>query len=121
MKNWLLLTILVFVIATSCEKKACCANLEIELLGRFAHQMPDCNNSDESEINCTEWLEFVNDTKVDILYGGGDIVYRFGYERKENMLHLEGESTSSFRVSFEIVDAETLVRTDTNDIWKKVE
>lgn len=37
------------------------------------------------------------------------------------MLYMEGEPTSSFMVLFKIVDSKTLVRLDTDDIWKKAE
>lgn len=116
-----MLLVFTFFIVVSCEEKDCCVNPEIELQGKFSHEIPNCDNSDNPEINCTEWLEFVDAKEVDISYGGGDIVYRFTYVREGNILSLEGEATSSFRVSFEVVDSRTLSRTDTNDIWKKID
>lgn len=108
-------------VGISCEQKDCCVFPEIELQGKFVHEIPDCDNDSDPEINCTEWLMFVNGSEVDLVYGGGDIVYRFDYRRKADELYLEGHPTSSYRVFFAIVDAETLVRTDTNDTWKKVD
>lgn len=108
-------------IGLSCEQKDCCVFPEIELQGKFVHEIPACDNGSDLEINCTEWLNFVNGSEVDLVYGGGDIVHRFNYRRKADELYLEGKPTSSFKVSFTIVDAETLVRTDTDDMWKKDE
>lgn len=108
------------VIIFSCERTECCFNPTIELQGRFTHELPDCDNSDNPEINCTEWLEFVNGSEVDISYGGFDIIQRFDYLIKDtNMLYLEGPPTSSFKAIFTILDSKTLVRLDTEDIWKK--
>ncbi len=110
------------VLIISCERTECCVNPNLKLQGRFTHELPDCDNNDNPEINCTEWLEFVNGNEVDITYGGGDIIYRFGYVIQDNsILNLEGPTTSSFKVQFKIRDSKTLVRLDGEDIWKKVE
>lgn len=90
-----------------------------ELMGRFEHEIPDCDNSGNAEINCTEWLEFINDSEVDILYGGTDIVQRFTYTQGADFISLEGPATSSFMPIFLIRDQSTLERKDNGDVWKK--
>lgn len=90
-----------------------------EVNGRYTHEIPNCDNTTNPEINCTEFMEFINGSQVDLLYGGGDVAYRFSYNIIEGIVTLEGEPTSSFKVSFEILDANTLIRTDTKDVWKK--
>jgi len=118
MHKVLLSYILFGVALISCEKQVCCDVLS-ELSGRFEHEIPNCDNSDNPEINCTEWLEFVNGSEVDILYGGTDIVQRFTYTREMDFVSLQGPPTSSFLVTFIIKDASTLERSDNGDIWVK--
>ncbi len=114
--------LVVAVIVFSCDRNECCVNPSIELQGRFTHALPICDNVDNPEVNCIEWLEFINGSEVDITYGGGDIIRRFDYIIKDsNILYLEGPPTSSFKGIFTIMDSKTLVRLDTEDIWKKEE
>ncbi len=116
------LVIALIAIFAQCERTECCVVPSIELQGRFVHELPNCDNADDPEINCIEWLEFINGNEVDISYGGGDIIYRFDYVLKDaNILYLEGPPTSSFKGLFTIMDSKTLVRLDTDDIWKKAE
>lgn len=107
-----------FLVLLSCEEKDCCVN-PLWLSGRFVHEIPECDNSGNPEVNCTEWLEFVNASEVDILYGGIDIVQRFTYTQDEDSISLEGPATSSFKPVFLILDPSTLERKDNGDIWKK--
>jgi len=104
----------------SCEKTGCCSTSH-ELSGRYIHEIPNCDSTANPEINCTEFIEFIDDSEVDLLYGGGDIVYRFSYIHKGNILDLEGPLSSSFKVSFEIKDNKTLIRLDNGDVWRKKE
>lgn len=75
MKIKSLLLVSVIAVFAQCERTECCANPNLELQGRFNHIIPNCDNSGNTEINCTEWLEFVNDKQVNVVYGGGDIIY----------------------------------------------
>lgn len=103
----------------SCEEKDCCVNPQLELSGRFEHEIPDCDNSDNLEVNCTEWLEFVNASEVDMLFGGNDIIQRFTYTQEMDLITFQGPATSSFMPVFLIRDPSTLERKDNGDIWKK--
>ncbi len=117
-KSFLLLPMI--AVFSQCERTECCVNPTIELQGRFTHELPNCDNPASPEINCIEWLEFINGNEVDITYEGGDIIYKFDYVIKDtNILSLEGPPTSSFKGRFQIMDSKTLVRSDTEDIWKK--
>lgn len=117
MKTFILSTII--LISISCERNDCCVQPKIELSGVFEHQIPDCDIDKDNIINCVEWLEFRNDTEVDLLYGGGDIVHRFTYTQGADFVSLEGPSASSFKPTFIIKSASELERTDNGDIWKK--
>ncbi|NJB71137.1 hypothetical protein GGR42_001599 [Saonia flava] len=91
------------------------------LSGRYVHNIVDCDTSGNPEENCSEFLEFIDETKVDVLYGGGDIIRRFNYSIENFTLTLEQEPTSSFLLpfGFNIIDETTLERTDNGDVWKK--
>ena len=86
---------------------------------RYIHEIMNCDNTGNPEMNCTEWLEFINGSEMDIIYGGTDIIQRFTYRLQSNSLSIEGPSTSSFRVDFLIRDSNTLERKDNGDIWSK--
>ncbi len=116
-----LFLIVLWVILISCERTECCINPQIILEGKFAHQIPDCENTNNPEINCIEWLEFVNESEVDILYGGRDIVQRFTYTHGSDVITLQGPLTSSFRPVFTIKNHTTLERMDNGDLWLKEE
>ena len=94
-------------------------NPHLELSGRYEHEIPDCDNYENSEINCTEWLEFINDSEVNLLYGGTDIIQRYTCSQGVDFVSLEGPATSSFKPVFLIRDESTLERKDNGDIWKK--
>lgn len=119
MKTSILLLLLFFSFSCSKDEEDCCIKPNIELSGRFEHAIPDCDNQENPEANCTEWLEFINESEVDILYGGSDIVQRFTYSQGDDFVSLEGPSTSSFMPIFIIRDQSTLERQDNGDIWRK--
>lgn len=118
MKKPIIFSLLILLFG-SCNRTECCVQPNIDLLGKFTHLIPNCNNNANAEINCTEWLEFVNDTEVDILYGGADIVQRFTYIQGIDFISLEGPPTSSFKPIFIIKNPSTLERKDNGDIWQK--
>lgn len=113
-----LLSISMFLLF-SCDREACCADGRLILSGRFEHEIPNCDNSENAEVNCVEWLEFISDSKVDLLYGGSDVARRFSYTQETELLILQGPATSSFMPTFIIKDQSTLERRDNGDIWKK--
>lgn len=117
--NMFLILVMTLLPSVSCERTECCVQPKFELEGRFTHEIPDCDNQGNPEMNCTEWLEIINSSEVDILYGGGDIVQRFTYTRGADFISLEGPLTSSFRPTFIIKDSSTLERSDNGDIWQK--
>ncbi|MGI9551251.1 MAG: hypothetical protein ACR2MT_08635 [Aurantibacter sp.] len=95
--------------------------INIQIGNRFTHELPDCDNSGNAEINCTEFLEIRTNGEADLLYGGGDIIRRFKYRIDGNTLYLEQEPTSSFALpfTFMILGNENLERSDNGDIWIK--
>ena len=118
-KTSFFLLVLCGVLSTSCNRTDCCA--ETTLSGRFEHQISDCDTGSDPEINCTDWLDFIDDSKVSVLYGGGDIVFQFTYQIKEGVLSLQQDPLSSFAIhfDFEVIDAQTLRRRDNGDLWKR--
>ncbi len=113
------LSILLFIVLviTSCEHNECCVQPQTELQGRYTHQIPNCDNQDNAEIVCVEWMEFVNESEVDLVYGGNDIVRRFTYIQGTDYLILEGPATSSFKPIFNINGIAELERRDNGDLW----
>jgi hypothetical protein len=114
-----LFLVVVGLLFVFCERTDCCPNPEMELEGVFTHAIPDCGNTNNPEINCTEWLEFVNEAEANLLYGGGDMVQRFTYTLESDVISLQGPLTSSFRPVFLIKNRTTLERMDNGDLWIK--
>lgn len=112
-------SVIFLLLFISCNRPDSSVLLEDGLQGKFTHLIPDCGIEGNSEIDCTEWLQFVNDSEVDLQYDGIDIVQRFRYTQEDGNLFLEGPPTSSFRPIFIIKDPSTLERKDNGDIWAK--
>lgn len=104
---------------------SCMSNDDIiesfDIQGRFVHEIPDCNNGGNSEINCTEFIDFTDDSTIDILIGGGDIVERTNYQQSENKIDVEQTPVLNFPISFLIQNDSTLIRMEDNEIWHKTE
>jgi hypothetical protein len=94
-------------------------NKSFEINGRFTHQISDCDNGGNPEINCIGVIEFLNDTAVDVLIGGGDIVFRTKYQLNENKIELEQMEGLNFDITFNIQNETTLNRIEDNGVWEK--
>ncbi|WP_299530862.1 hypothetical protein [Ulvibacterium sp.] len=105
---------LILMFFVSCGEDDCCAN---RLQGRFVHEIPDCTE----EQTCTEFVHFLDASRANIRFDGGDTAYRFDYRVEDGEIFLEQEPTSSFALPFHfrIVDSRTLIRSDNGDLWKK--
>ena len=86
--------------------------------GRCIQEIPDCDNGGNPEINCTEYLDFIDRSTVDFLIGGGDIIYRTSYEQNEDAIELE---PINFPISFLVQNDSTLIRVEDNEVWHKEE
>lgn len=98
----------------SCDEDNCCAN---PLVGRFTHEIPDCTE----EQTCMEFVHFLDASRANIRFDGGDTSYRFNYRIAGDEVFLEQEPTSSFALHFHfrIIDSQTLERSNNGDLWKR--
>lgn len=96
-------------------------HVRLQIGDLFTHELPNCDNSANSEINCTEFLKIKADGQADLLFGNDDIVRQFKIRIEGNSLHLDQEPTSSFALPFhfKILENENLERSDNGDIWVK--
>ncbi|MRI01862.1 hypothetical protein GH721_15070 [Kriegella sp. EG-1] len=118
--NKLIAALLLLFSSIGCsDTKECCAMPVIELTGRYNHEISDCNNFQNSEVNCVEWIEFINDTQVNLLYGGSDVVDRFNFTQNADYVTVEGSEMSSFKLVFVIKGLTQLERLDNGEIWEK--
>tara|TARA_Y100001954_G_C15662070_1_gene528257 strand:+ start:151 stop:795 length:645 start_codon:yes stop_codon:yes gene_type:complete len=92
-----------------------------EIKGKFRHTISGCNNTNNPEINCVEFIHFYNETKADILIGGSDIVNLANYEVIDDRIDIEITDGLKINISFIIQDEMTLRRIESDDIWNKVE
>ncbi|OEK01044.1 hypothetical protein BFP97_05770 [Roseivirga sp. 4D4] len=115
-KSYFVLSVLIVLIGvTSCEEETTSA-----LVGsRFTHEVPNCDNTGNPEMNCVEWVEFTSGTEVSILAGGGDIVMNGNYSVNGSQIIIDLGTTSSFNISFEIIDAGSIRRIEDSSVWTK--
>ena len=92
-----------------------------EINGEFRHTISGCNNTNNPENNCVEFIHFYNETKADILIGGSDIVNLAKYEVIDDRIDIEITEGLNINISFIIQDETTLRRIESDDIWNKVE
>ena len=89
------------------------------LNARYIHQIENCDNSINPEMNCTEFIEFNEFGNVDVLIGGEDIVYQTDYSITESKVEFNQASGLNFDISFTIIDDMTLKRVEDGEIWIK--
>ncbi|MEW7278010.1 hypothetical protein ABW636_05390 [Aquimarina sp. 2201CG1-2-11] len=119
MKNRNLILILCLILM-SCDNDDDNSSItEDKIIGRFVHQIPDCMVGQDSLLNCTEFVDFIDDTKVDILIGRGDIVRETTYVREGSKITLDKKNGLGSDVSFMLQNANTLKRIEDNTIWVK--
>ncbi|WP_025741177.1 hypothetical protein [Aquimarina pacifica] len=114
----ILLIIPSFFIIASCSNNDD-QDSEYSVTGTFVHQIPDCDNSSNFEINCSEFVEFVNSSEVNALIGGSDIIYVTTYTINKNSIELSKEDGLNFDISFTIQDNSTLIRKEDDTVWLK--
>tara|TARA_B110000902_G_scaffold10489_1_gene12696 strand:- start:854 stop:1201 length:348 start_codon:yes stop_codon:yes gene_type:complete len=114
MKNRILILMLIgFMVSCSNNNDT---NESFEINGRFTHLINDCDNGGDSEINC---IEFINDSTVDVLIGGGDIVFRTNYQINDDKIIFEQTGGLNFDISFNIQNETTINRIEDNEVWEK--
>lgn len=114
MKNTYLILIGTLVF-TSCSNSND-VNQSFNVEGTFEYKIPNCDNTGQPEKNCTEIITFIDDSTVDVLIGGGDIMERTNYSISKNKIGIDGLQTD---ISFNIKNDSTLIRIQNGEIWKK--
>lgn len=115
-KSYLTLLVMSLLLSTfACEEASETSALE----ERYSHDIPNCDNGGNPEINCTEWIDFISGSEVDVLVGGGDIVERGTYEINGDQISITLSPLSSLSLVFQRLDANRLQRLGDNSIWTK--
>jgi len=114
------LTLIISLVFMSCTNSDDIIE-SFDITGLFIREIPDCDNGGDTEINCTEFVDFINTSTVDALIGGGDIVWRTNYEQNENNIDFEQTSGLNFPISFLVQNDSTLIRVEDNEVWRKSE
>lgn len=85
----------------------------------FVHKLENCSSTDNPEINCTEFIEFLNKDEVSLLIGGGDIVLKTACIISGNAISLAQNGGLTFPLSFLVQNDKTIKRVDNGDVWVK--
>lgn len=117
-KNNLIVILFLFLVFISCSNSDD-TNPSFEIKGRFEHTISNCDNSNNPEINCVEFVEFIDNSTADVLIGGGDIVFRTKYHLNKSKIEFEKGAGLNFDISFKIQDGSTLNRIEDNGVWLK--
>jgi len=114
-----LLVLIIIIGFTSCSDENIQENLPLN--GKYTHLIIGCDNRGNPEINCVEFIDFIDSSKVIVLIGGGDIVIQTKYNLNNNQIEFEKIGGLNFDVSFEIQNDSTLNRLEDGGIWLKKE
>jgi hypothetical protein len=74
------------------------------------------DNAGNPEINCIEFIEFIDDSNVNVLIGGGDIVFQTKYSHNDHKIELEQIAGLNFDISFNILNISTLKSIQDDDL-----
>jgi len=117
MKN--LVFILFFALTlVSCSKED---NASFDINGTFNHEILNCDNSNNPEMNCVSFIKFMDSLTVSALIGGGDIVYSTNYTIDGDTIIFEKSSELNYDISFKIINETTLKRIQDDAIFLKEE
>lgn len=91
------------------------------VLGIFTYDIPGCNNGGNPEFNCTEFVQFSDQVTAGFLIDGGDIIYSASYTVIGDIIELSPQPNSGIYrcISFRILDNNTLIRIQGNEIWSR--
>lgn len=93
---------------------------DLEITGVFLHQIPNCDNSGNPEENCWEQVWFGDNMKATLSYGGSDYGVSVDVLRKGNKIEFVYESGIKAEVSFKIMNEDSLMRIEDNEVWDKL-
>jgi hypothetical protein len=110
------LALIVVLIFISCSDGSNESNQSFDTKGTFEHTIPNCDNGGNSEMNCTEIITFIDDSSVDVLIGGGDIMYRAEYLYVNSKIDIDW---SNMNISLNVKNDSTLVDIGSGEIWTK--
>jgi uncharacterized protein (UPF0333 family) len=117
MKNFYSVLFLTFLLV-SCSKSD---SSTFEINGTFTHTLLNCDNSTNTEINCTEYVWFNDNSTATIMPDGSDFGISTTYTITNNRIDFYYENGVKSELSFEITNETTLTRIDNDDVWLKVE
>ena len=118
MKKLSSLLIIVCILA-ACSVTDTTPSKSFELPALFIHEIPNCDNGGNPEINCTEFMTLSENSSADILIGGGDVIVSTNYTIDNNTIKVEQAPGLTSNISFRIEDSLTITRIETQEIWQR--
>jgi hypothetical protein len=115
MKN-LYFLLVCFLTFTSCSKDS---SPSIDFNGTFIHNIADCDNSNNPEENCSEYIWFNDDSTASIMFGGSDFGISVPYKIINNQIDFYNDNGTITEISFKIIDNKTLERIEDGAIFSK--
>lgn len=109
------LTLIAALLFISCSSNDM-TNQSFEVNGKFVHVIPNCDNSNNREINCTEMITFIDASTVDVLMDGSDVVQRAKYLKTNNKINIQ---VTNATVSFSVTSSSTLINVANGETWVK--
>lgn len=86
---------------------------------KYIHPIANCDSTNNPEGNCTEFVAFSDSGIVNVLIGGGDIVFQTEYNINESEIAFEQSAGLNYDITFTIIDDNTLRRIEDGEIWVK--
>ncbi len=98
----------------SCDKE----DNNLPIVGKkFTHQIQDCEQTDNMEINCSEFFLFESNEEALGLIGGSDTGMSFNYYFKDRNTIFVYRPNSSIEYTFSIIHPDTLLDVSRNQKW----
>lgn len=96
-------------------------NQNFHINGKFTHALANCDNTENTEINCFEIINFFDKSRASVLTAGNDIVFVTNYKIIGNKIQIGKTEGLKFNISFIINNEKNLIRIENNDVWVKSE
>lgn len=106
----------------ACEEEVVIIDsVEVETVNenRFSRTIPNCQVGLYAGMNCSEFIEFINESEAHLLLGGNDVLESGKYTIVEGEISIILDRQSSHQMTFEIIDSLNIMNMEDNAIWSR--
>ena len=83
----------------------------------FEHKLKGCEVDTSFENTCSDWFLIMENSELDYLIGGGDVIYRGSWEIKQDTLFVHTSSLDDGMLKLVALDQDTLEEVESGNLW----